>query len=187
VGKPCPGHEVHILDDDARRLPTGEVGTIYFKAPDLGRFEYYKEEAKTASAYRGDYFTMGDHGYIDEDDYVFLTGRTSEMIISGGVNIFPAEVDAVLVMHPSVADVATVGIPNEEWGEEVKSVVQLVGGTEPSAELAQELIELARQHLAHYKCPRSIDFDPELPRQETGKIYRRLVRDRYWEGYERQI
>jgi long-chain acyl-CoA synthetase len=187
VGKPSPGQEVHILDADGQRMPTGEIGTVYFRAPELGRFEYYRDQPKTASAYRGNHFTMGDHGYVDEDGYVFLTGRTSEMIISGGVNIFPAEVDAVLLMHPAVADVATVGIPSEEWGEEVKSVVQLVGGLEPSAELAQELIELARQHLARFKCPRSIDFDPELPRQETGKIYRRLVRDRYWEGQERQI
>jgi acyl-coenzyme A synthetase/AMP-(fatty) acid ligase len=150
-------------------------------------YEYYRDQAKTASAYRGDHFTMGDHGYVDDEGYVFLTGRTSEMIISGGVNILPAEVDAVLVMHPDVADVATVGIPSEGWGEEVKSVVQLVEGVEPSAELVQELIELTRQHLARFKCPRSIDFDPALPRQETGKIYRRLVRDRYWEGHERQI
>jgi len=187
VGKPSPGQEVHILDDEGRRLPAGEVGTVYFRAPELGRFEYYRDQAKTASAYRGDWFTMGDHGYIDEEGYVFLTGRTSEMIISGGVNIFPAEIDAVLIMHPAVADVATVGIPNEEWGEEVKSVVQLMDGVVPSAELARELIEFARRHLAHFKCPRSIDFDPQLPRQETGKIYRRLVRDRYWEGRERKI
>jgi long-chain acyl-CoA synthetase len=180
VGQPSPGQVVHILDDDGAEQPRGETGTIYFKAPDVGRFEYFKDEEKTNSAYRGDFFTLGDQGYMDEDDYLFLTGRTSELIISGGVNIYPAEVDAVLVMHDAVADVATVGVPNEEWGEEVKSVVQLAAGHESTEALADELVQFARSHLAHFKCPRSVDFDEALPRHDTGKIYRRLVRDRYW-------
>jgi long-chain acyl-CoA synthetase len=175
------------MDDDGELLPAGEVGTVYFKAPEVGRFEYYKDEDKTRSAYRGDHFTLGDQGYIDEDGYVFLTGRTSELIISGGVNIYPAEVDAVLLMHPAVDDVATVGVPNDEWGEEVKSVVQLAPGREPGEGLADELIQFCRQQLAHYKCPRTVDFDHELPRSDAGKIYRRLVRDRYWQGRERGI
>jgi long-chain acyl-CoA synthetase len=160
---------------------------VYFKAPDVGRFEYFKDEKKTSSAYSGDFFTLGDHGYMDEDDYVFLTGRTSELIISGGVNIYPAEVDAILIMHDAVADAATVGIPNEDWGEEVRAVVQLADGVEPTEALKDELVQFVRERLAHYKCPRAVDFDPELPRHETGKIYRRLVRDRYWADRQKKI
>ena len=120
-----------ILDENGERLPADEVGTVYFRAPDTGRFEYYKDAQKTSSAYRGDYFTLGDQGYLDGDGYVFLTGRSAEVIISGGVNIYPAEIDEVLLMHPQVADVATIGAPNDEWGEEVRSVVQLAPGAEP--------------------------------------------------------
>jgi long-chain acyl-CoA synthetase len=187
VGKPAPTHEILILDEDFVQQPPGTVGTVYFKAPEYGRFEYYKDEDKTASAYRGEHFTLGDRGYIDEDGYVFLTGRTAEMIISGGVNIYPAEVDAVLLMHPAVADAATVGVPNDEWGEEVKAVVQVGPGHEPGEALKDELIQFCRERLSHYKCPRSVDFDSELPRSEAGKIYRRLVRDRYWQGREKSI
>jgi long-chain acyl-CoA synthetase len=187
VGKPADPEGLVVHDENGERLPAGEVGTLYFRAPDTGRFEYYKDPDKTSSAYRGDYFTLGDQGYIDEDGYVFLTGRTSELIISGGVNIYPAEVDAVLLMHPAVADVATVGVPNDEWGEEVKSVVQLSEGLEPAEALKDELIQFCRGQLAHYKCPRSIDFDLELPRADTGKIYRRKVRDRYWQGRDKSI
>src|SRR3954467_6776961 len=118
-------------------------------------------------------------GYLDEDGYLFLTDRTANLIISGGVNIYPAEVDAVLLEHPAVADVATIGVPNDEWGEEVKAVVELRAGTEPSAELASELVAFCRGRLAHYKCPRSVDFVDTLPRQDNGKIYKRLLRDRY--------
>ncbi|MGH6692274.1 MAG: AMP-binding enzyme, partial [Gammaproteobacteria bacterium] len=121
------------------------------------------------------------------DGYLFLTGRTAEVIISGGVNIYPAEVDAVLLQHPAVADAATVGVPNTEWGEEVRAVVQTKPGIAQSEALADQLVQHCRAHLPHYKCPRAVDFDPELPRHETGKIYRRLVRDRYWQGRERKI
>jgi long-chain acyl-CoA synthetase len=187
VGKPSPGQVLQVRGDDGVELPRGTTGTVYFKAPDVGRFEYYKDETKTADAYSGDFFTLGDQGYMDEDDYVFLTGRTSEVIISGGVNIYPAEIDAVLVMHDAVADAATVGIPNEDWGEEVRAVVQLRDGVEPSEALKDELVQFARERLAHFKCPKAVDFDPELPRHETGKIYRRLVRDRYWTDREQKI
>ena len=187
VGKPAPSHEILILDEDGVRQPAGTVGTVYFQAPEYGRFEYYKDEDKTASAYRGDHFTLGDQGYIDDDGYVFLTGRTAEMIISGGVNIYPAEVDAVLLMHPAVADAATLGVPNDEWGEEVKAVVQVAPGRQPGDALADELIQFCRERLAHYKCPRSVDFDAALPRSEAGKIYRRRIRDRYWQGREKSI
>ena len=187
VGRPAPGHAIDILDDKGDPVPAETVGTVYFRAPEVGRFEYFKDPEKTASAYRGEYFTLGDQGYVDEDGYVFLTGRTSELIISGGVNIYPAEVDAVLLMHAAVGDAATVGVPNEEWGEEVKAVVQLVDGQQPSEQLADELVQFCRERLAHYKCPRSIDWDSALPRSEAGKIYRRRVRERYWRGRERQI
>ena len=187
VGRPSPGQVLEVRDDDNVELPRGTTGTVYFKAPDVGRFEYYKDEQKTASAYSGDFFTLGDQGYMDEDDYVFLTGRSSEVIISGGVNIYPAEVDAVLVMHEAVVDAATVGIPNDMWGEEVRAVVQLAEGVEPSQGLQDELVEFTRERLAHYKCPKDVDFDPELPRHDTGKIYRRLVRDRYWADREKKI
>jgi long-chain acyl-CoA synthetase len=189
VGRPNPGRVVEILDDEGQLLPTGEIGTVYFNTPDEGGFEYFKAPEKTAASYHGGgrRFTLGDHGYVDEDGYVFLTGRTSELIISGGVNIYPAEVDAVLLMHPAVADAATVGVPNEEWGEEVKAVVQLAAGQPASSALADELLQFCRERLAHMKCPRSIDFDPELPRSDAGKIVRRRVRDRYWAGRDRQI
>lgn len=187
VGKPSPGQVLQVRDDAGNEVPRGTTGTVYFRAPEVGRFEYYKDEQKTSNAYSGDFFTLGDQGYMDEDDYVFLTGRTSEVIISGGVNIYPAEVDAVLVMHDAVADAATVGIPNDEWGEEVRAVVQLAPGVEPTEALKDELVQFARERLAHFKCPKAVDFDPELPRHETGKIYRRLVRDRYWAEREQKI
>jgi long-chain acyl-CoA synthetase len=187
VGRPNRGQEIEVRDDEGRALPAGEVGTIYFRAPKQGRFEYYHDEQKTASAYRGEFFTLRDMGYFDEDGYLFLSGRSAEVIISGGVNIYPAEVDAVLLRHETVGDVATIGAPNEEWGEEVKAVVMLHDGLEASESLANELIEFCREHLAHYKCPRTVDFVTELPRHDTGKIYRRLVRDRYWAGRSRSI
>jgi long-chain acyl-CoA synthetase len=180
VGPPNPGRVVEILDDDGHELAVGEVGTVYFNRPEQGAFEYFKDAEKTADAYRGDRFTLGDYGYLDEDGYLFLTGRTSETIISAGVNIYPAEVDAVLLMHPSVADAACVGVPNEEWGEEVKAVVQLAPGLEPSEALVTELVAFCRDRLAAFKCPRSVDFDAALPRGEAGKVQRNKVRERYW-------
>ncbi len=135
VGRPGPEFDNLILDDDGKPVPTGTVGTIYMRAPAQGRFEYFKDEKKTASSYRGDHFTLGDMGYFDEDGYLFLTGRSAELIISGGVNIYPQEVDNELMKHPAVLDVCTIGVPNDEWGEEVKSVVQLRPGFSPSPEL----------------------------------------------------
>ena len=134
---------------------------------------------RTDSAYRGDYYTLGDVGYMDDEGYLFLTDRSVDLIISGGVNIYPTEIDAVLVAHPNVADSATIGVPNDEWGEEVKSVVELAPGVEPSRDVEAELIEFARERLAHYKCPKTIDFVEALPRQDNGKIYRRVLREQY--------
>ena len=129
--------------------------------------------------YRGDYYTLGDVGYMDEEGFLFLTDRSVDLIITGGVNVYPTEIDAVLLAHPKVADSATIGVPNDEWGEEVKSVVELAAGVEPSRHLEAELIEFSRERLAHFKCPKTIDFVDQLPRQDNGKIYRRLLRDMY--------
>ncbi|MEJ6517086.1 MAG: AMP-binding protein [Pseudomonadales bacterium] len=186
VGKAPSDADNKICDDEGREVETGEVGTIYFKAPAL-KFVYYKDSEKTSSSYMGDYFTLGDMGYFDADGYLFLTGRSAETIISGGVNIYPQESDDVLLKHPAVADVCTVGVPNEEWGEEVKSIVQVAQGLEANDALVAELIAFVREHLAAFKCPKSIDFIVDLPRLPSGKIQRRLVRAPYWEGRDRQI
>ena len=187
VGCPGPEFDNKILNDEGREVPLGEVGTIYMHAPAVGRFCYYKDDAKTADSYRGDYFTLGDMGYFDEDGYLFLTGRSAELIISAGVNIYPQEVDNGLLEHVAVLDVCTVGVPNEEWGEEVKSVVQLHENQTPSANLAEELMLFAKTRIAPYKCPRSIDFVETLPRLATGKIQRRAVRGPYWESPQRFV
>ena len=184
VGCPGPEFDNKILDDDGNPVAVGEIGTIYMRAPaaDEGRFEYYKDNTKTSKSYRGDYFTLGDMGYFDEDGYLFLTGRSAELIISGGVNIYPQEVDSEIHKHDAVLDVCTIGVPNDEWGEEVKSVVQLKPGITPSQALTDELISWARERLANFKCPRSIDYVTELPRSAAGKIQRRVVREPYWEN-----
>jgi long-chain acyl-CoA synthetase len=179
VGHPDPPDHVIVGDEAGAPLPPGEVGFVYVKAPLSGRFEYFKDSERTAAAYRGDYFSVGDLGYLDDEGFLFLTDREANVIISGGVNIYPAEVDAVLLEHPGVEDVAVIGVPNEEWGEEVKAVVQLSASVQPSPQLAEELIEFCRQRLAHFKCPRSVGFTTDLPRQENGKIYKRVLRDRY--------
>jgi long-chain acyl-CoA synthetase len=180
VGKATPGAAVEVRDDDGNVVASGEVGTVWFRRSKIEPFEYHRDAAKTASVHRGDWFTLGDMGYADDDGYLFLTGRTAELIISGGVNIYPAEIDAVILEHPAVRDVACVGVPNDEWGEEVKAVVEVRDDVEADDALARELIAFCRDRLAHFKCPHTVDFVDDLPRFETGKIYRRLVRERYW-------
>ena len=179
VGRPLVEGQVMIGDGLGVELPPGEIGLVYLRAPQAGRFEYFKDDGKTAESYRGDYFTLGDVGYVDDDGFLFLTDRSANLIISGGVNIYPAEIDAVLLQHPAVGDVATIGVPNEEWGEEVKAVVELQPGLTATPALERELLAFCRDHLATFKCPRSVDFIEKLPRQDNGKIYKRLLRDRY--------
>jgi len=191
VGRHWAGGEVHILDDDGNELTEPDAeGGIYFDAnpnPEA-RFRYYKDDEKTAGSYKGDRFTLGDVGYKDADGYLFLTDRKSHMIISGGVNIYPQEVENYLSTHPAVDDVAVIGVPSEEMGEEVKAVVVPRDGQQAGPALEQQLIDACRESIAHYKCPRSVDFVEELPRLPTGKLLKRRLRDRYWntEG-ERRI
>jgi long-chain acyl-CoA synthetase len=171
---------VHICDDDHRELPVGEVGNIWFDAP-ATNFQYHGDPEKTAAGRSPEgWFTIGDVGYVDEDGYLFLTDRQSFTIISGGVNIYPQEAEDVIVMHPAVADVAVFGVPDADLGEQVKGVVQLLDPADASPELEAELLAFCRDHLAAFKCPRSIDFTDALPRQDTGKLYKRLLKDQYW-------
>ena len=187
VGKRPALLGVRILDEAGNDLPNGQAGTIYQQMPPGGAFTYFKDSAKTQASRVDDYFTMGDVGYFDEDDYLFLTGRSAETIISGGVNIYPQEVDNELVKHDAVADSATVGIPHDEWGEQVKAVILLKPGHAPSDALADEILAFARASLPAFKVPRSLDFVSALPRSEAGKIQRNKVRAPYWEGRARQI
>jgi acyl-CoA synthetase (AMP-forming)/AMP-acid ligase II len=178
VGKSMVG-AIHILDDDGNELPPGEAGTIWGEGP-LG-FEYRNDPQKTAEAVNAQgYKTVGDVGYLDNEGYLYLTDRKAHMIISGGVNIYPQETENVLVLHPKVFDVAVIGVPDDDLGEQVKAVVQPVEWDDAGPELATELIEYCRANLAHYKCPRSVDFERELPRLDTGKLYKRPLRERYW-------
>jgi long-chain acyl-CoA synthetase len=187
VGKRPQLLRVKIMDEEGNELPPGTPGLIYHETQKLNPFQYYKDTKKTQSAHRGEFFTLGDIGYFDEDDYLFLTGRSAEIIISGGVNIYPQEVDNELIKHPAVEDACTIGVPNKEWGEEVKSVIMLRPGFAPSDALKKEIIEFVRPRLAGFKVPRSIDFVAELPRSVAGKIKRGEVRKPFWEGRKVQI
>ncbi len=186
VGRTMLG-ELHVLDEEMREVPTGQTGKLWFKT--ASRFEYFNDPAKTAAANSPDrtMSTVGDIGRVDQDGYVYLTDRAAFMIISGGVNIYPQECENLLITHPKVSDAAVFGAPNEEMGEEVKAVVQLMPGFEPGPEMEAELIAFCRDHLAHHKCPRSIDFEAQLPRSPTGKLYKGPLRDRYWKGHESHI
>ncbi len=181
VGKSAVG-TIHILDDDGTEVPAGTSGTVWFESVS-GRpgFRYHKDDAKTSEAIdaRG-WSTVGDMGYLDPDGYLFLTDRRTFMIVSGGVNIYPQEAENRLITHPKVYDVAVFGIPDAEMGERVHAVVQPVDMAQAGPELERELLAFCNEHLSKYKCPKAIDFDPELPRQPTGKLYKRLIRDRYW-------
>ncbi|WP_338674820.1 acyl-CoA synthetase [Streptomyces sp. SCSIO 30461] len=186
VGKAWPISELAVFDDDGKRLPPGELGTVYMKMS-TGGFSYHKDEAKTRKNRIGDYFTVGDLGVIDEEGYLFLRDRKIDMIISGGVNIYPAEIEAVLLSHSAVADAAAFGIPNADWGEEVKAVVEPEDGQVPGPALAAEILAHCAERLAGYKRPRSVDFIDVLPRDPNGKLYKRRLRDPYWEGRDRAL
>jgi len=178
VGKPLTC-EVFICDDEGNVLPSGESGTVFMGGG--GEFEYFKDDEKTSdSRHPKGWTTLGDVGYLDEDGYLYLTDRKHFMIISGGVNIYPQEAENALITHDAVIDVAVFGVPNEEFGEEVKAVVQPRDMAQATPELAVELMDYCRSQLSHVKCPRSIDFRPELPRHPTGKLYKRLLKDEYW-------
>ncbi len=180
---------VHIVGDDGEELAPYESGTIYFEGG--GTFEYHNDPEKTKSSrHPKGWSTLGDVGYVDRDGFVYLTDRKAYMIISGGVNIYPQEAENVLVTHPKVVDVAVFGVPNEEFGEEVKAVVhpvEMPKTDEEAKALERELIAYCRSELADVKCPRSIDFRPELPRHPTGKLYKRLLKDEYWQGHQSRI
>ncbi|MCX7620397.1 MAG: AMP-binding protein [Acidimicrobiales bacterium] len=188
LGRETALTELLIVKDDGTLAGPNEPGQIYFRSKTGSDFEYHNAPEKTAAAHlEPGVGTLGDVGYLDEDGYLYLSDRKIDMIISGGVNIYPAEIEGVLVTHPAVADAAVFGIPNDEMGEEVKAAVELADGYTPSDELAGELIAHVREHLAGYKAPRSIDFVDALPRHPTGKLYKRLLRDPYWEGRDRKI
>jgi acyl-CoA synthetase (AMP-forming)/AMP-acid ligase II len=189
VGRAIPPFEVFAVDEAGRRLAPGEVGLLYARHGDDPRpFEYHDDPAKTAEAYlEPGVFTIGDVGSVAEDGFVVLADRRANTIIAGGVNIYPAEVEQVLQEHPAVADVGVFGIPDEEWGEQVKAALELRPGIEASPELEAKILAFARQRLAAYKVPRSIDFEDGLPRDSTGKLYVRRLRDPYWAGRAAKI
>ena len=166
----------------------GEQGIVYFEGG--WDFQYWGDPQKTRDArhpQNTNWSALGDIGYLDEDGYLFLTDRKSYMIISGGVNIYPQEVENLLITHPKVADAAVIGVPNAEFGEEVKAVVQPMDWSDATPEFAAELIAHCKKHLSPVKCPRSVDFDPALPRLDNGKLYKRLVKDRYWPGQDKKV
>ena len=186
VGRPLLG-ELLILDEDGNECPAGVDGTIWFRGATA--FEYFEDPVKTAASRTpdGTASTLGDVGHVDADGYLYLTDRKTFMIISGGVNIYPQETENLLSAHPAVLDVAVIGVPNDDLGEEVKAVVQLADPASAGPDLAQELITYCRDSLAHFKCPKTIDFVTELPRSETGKLYKRRLRDAYWAGHQTSI
>lgn len=186
VGRPWPISELLIVDDELRPVPPGTPGTVYMKMAGA-TFEYKGDRAKTEAGRLDDFFTVGDIGYLDGDGFLFLCDRKADVIISGGANIYPAEIENELMVHPKVADVAVFGVPDEEWGEQIKAVVEPAAGVEPSPELAAELVESLRGRLSTMKWPRSVDFVAEMPREPNGKLLKRRLRDPYWEGHDRAI
>jgi long-chain acyl-CoA synthetase len=186
VGRAWASSEIRVLDDDGRDTPPDTPGTVYIK---LGAadFKYKDDNEKTEENRREGFFTVGDIGYLNEDGYLFLCDRKSDMIISGGVNIYPAEIENVLLTHPKVADAAVFGIPHADWGEEVKAVIEPVSDLDPDEALAADILAFCSDKLARYKTPRSIDFTHDMPRDPNGKLYKRKLRDPYWKDRERAI
>jgi long-chain acyl-CoA synthetase len=186
VGRAWPISKIKVVKDDGTDCAPREVGTVYMSMGQH-KFEYHKDKAKTDSTWKGEYFTVGDAGYLDEEGYLYLCDRKHDMIISGGVNIYPAEIESLMVVHPKVRDVAVFGIPDEDWGEQVKAVVEPAPGVAPDKALADELLAFCKERLASFKVPKTIDFLAELPRDPNGKLYKRKLRDPYWAGRERAI
>jgi long-chain acyl-CoA synthetase len=186
VGRAWPGSELKVLDESGVSVPTGETGLVYMRMG-TSRFGYHKDADKTRKAWTGDMFTVGDLGYLDGDGYLYLCDRSSDLIITGGVNVYPAEIESELSCHPKVGDVAVFGIPHDEWGEEIKAVVEPADGVTPGPELTADILGYASTRLARFKLPRSIDYVAELPRDPNGKLYKRRLRDPYWEGRDRAI
>jgi fatty-acyl-CoA synthase len=177
------GSQFHICDEDGNELPPGDPGLIYGETPTGTGFSYYKDQGKTVSARHPtnpNLATVGDIGYLDEDGYLFLTDRKAFMIISGGVNIYPQQIENALALHPKIADIAVIGVPNEDLGEEVKAVVEPAPGVIPSEELAEEIKKFVHERLGKQLTPRSVDFVDSLPRLPSGKLYKKVLRDRYW-------
>lgn len=185
VGKALFG-EIHIVGEDGEEVPQGEQGSIYFSGG--SEFEYFNDPEKTQeSRIKDGWSTLGDVGYVDQEGYLYLTDRKAFMIISGGVNIYPQETENLIITHEKVADVAVIGVPNEEFGEEVKAVVQPMNFSHAGPALEEEIMAFCRNHLSSIKCPRSVDFVKELPRHPTGKLYKRLLRDEYWGKHASKI
>ena len=187
VGRPWPETEVIVVDSEGRRLPPGESGTVYMKMAPAYRFEYHKDERKTADGRLGEFFTVGDVGYFNEEGYLFLNDRAGDMIIVGGVNIYPAEIEGVMQQCPLVGDVAVFGVPDEDLGERIKAVVEPAPGVEAGEETRQAVLEFLQDRLARQRHPHSLDFSEALPREPTGKLFKRRLRDPYWEGRTRRI
>jgi long-chain acyl-CoA synthetase len=186
VGKAWPISTIRVARDDGTDCAPGEVGTVYIRMGQF-RFEYHKDQQKTASTWQGEFFTVGDAGYLDADGFLFLCDRKSDMIISGGVNVYPAEIEAVLTGHPAVADVAVFGIPDDDWGEQIKAVIEVAPASPAGPALAEDILAYCRGHLAAFKVPKTIDFTAALPRDPNGKLYKRKLRDPYWQGRDRAI
>jgi long-chain acyl-CoA synthetase len=187
VGRRPSPEALKILREDGAEAATGEDGAISMKADPTNPFVYFKADDKTEAAHKDGYYTLGDVGRLDADDFLFLTGRTAECIISGGVNIYPQEVDDVVTLHPAVADACTIGAPNEEWGEEVRTCVELRPGHAPSPALAEDILAFVRRRLSGFKRPRGVDFVDSLPRLPSGKVQRGKVRSAYWQGRDKAI
>ena len=187
VGRPWPETEVIVVDSEGAELPPGRSGTVYMKMPPSLRFEYHKDESKTAGGRLGEFFTVGDIGYFNEEGYLFLNDRARDMIIVGGVNIYPAEIEGVMQQCPLVGDVAVFGVPDEDLGEAIKAVVEPAPGVEAGEASRREIMEFLQGRLARQRHPHSLDFSDALPREPTGKLFKRRLRDPYWEGRERRI
>ena len=188
VGKPLDSVDVIVVNDAGEYVAQGSEGTLYFRNKMGTDFSYHNDEGKTKDAHlEPGVFTTGDVGYLDADGYLWLSDRKIDMIISGGVNIYPAEIEGVIAVHPMVEDVAVIGVPDEEFGESVKALVQVIEGVEPGTDVEASIIAHCREFLAGYKAPRSVDFVVNIPRTGTGKIQKQPLRAPYWEGHTRRI